>query len=260
MSERRKTFQIGSSRPAGSGLLDELIGAVPPQPSAPAPVAAGNKFVSELGPDSPLEAIEDRIRTSTNEYVAEVGRLLGYVRDRELWRKAATPYNSWDEYLRLRWDWTRQYANLLIRMVPVIEACSPHSDRPINGGQGKALLRVVERHGIDAAVEVFKATPGRRSAAALEKTAVRLGYLEPEEKPKPAEPSFAELWARFEPVLPVVRDLPALADLAKAAPERGMELAWEFSRAVQEIKEDLPEELRERLERAVLEGKPPLEE
>jgi hypothetical protein len=206
--------------------------------------------------------IENRITTVTNEYVAEVGRLLGLVRDNELWKKAEMPYGSWPEYLRVRWNWTPQYANLLIRLVPVVKALSPYSDRPINAGQGKAIWPVwMQEDGERKAVEVFKATPGKKSAAAIQRMAIAMGYLEgeleDEQDEGPAARPASAVWERFNTVLPVIEDHDGLRSLMREAPEMGLSFGFKLARAVEEIKADLTEEQRVLLERAVTEGKPP---
>lgn len=199
-----------------------------PEPVETVPVGgAGNKFVSQLSADSPLEEIEGRITAATNEYVAEVGTLLGLVRDNNLWEKTETPYTSWEEYLRLRWNWTPQYANLLIRLAPVVQALSPHSDRPINAGQGKAIWPIwTQDDGPRKAIEVFQATPGKKSAAAITRTAVSMGYVE-EEKPA-AMPAKAGVvvprsLVRFREFAELVsdRDGEHLIEAAKADPDWG---------------------------------------
>ncbi|SDL75438.1 hypothetical protein SAMN05421874_128102 [Nonomuraea maritima] len=216
-------FTVASTQPeTGSSVLDELIGAVPAQSPAP----AGNKFVSQLDANSPLDEVESRITAATNEYVVEVGTLLGLVRDNEMWRKSETPYTSWEEYLRIRWDWTPQYANLLIRLVPIVQAVSPHSDRPVNAGQGKALWPIwTQDGGHDKAVEVFKQTPGKKSAAAITRTAVALGYIDEETKPQKEARAAAPpaVLSRFREFADLVSegDGKHLIEAAKADPDWG---------------------------------------
>lgn len=221
MAKAKAKFTVGSTRPqTGSGVLDELIGVVPAQ-AAPSEEPARNKFVSQLDANSPLEEVESRITAATNEYVVEVGTLLGLVRDNEMWRKSETPYSSWEEYLRIRWDWTPQYANLLIRLVPVVQAVSPYSERPINAGQGKALWPIwTQDGGREKAIEVFKATPGKKSAAAITRTAISLGYLTEEPKARP-EPSAPPVLSRFREFAELLDDGHGrkLIEAAKADPD-----------------------------------------
>ncbi|MGW4639631.1 hypothetical protein ACWEN6_13940 [Sphaerisporangium sp. NPDC004334] len=213
----------GDQAAAPQQALAEAEAASPVQLPAAVEVL-GNKFVSQLDADSSLQDIETRITTITNEYVAEVGQLLGLVRDNEKWSTA--DYTSWEEYLRLRWDWTPQYANLLIRLVPMVKALSEYSDRPINASQGKELWPVwTQDDGRSKVIEVFKATPGKKSGAALKRTAIAMGYLtqEPEGAPAPSDPPLPRSYARFREFAELVneRDGAHLIEVAKADPDWG---------------------------------------
>ncbi|MEV0149967.1 MULTISPECIES: hypothetical protein [unclassified Nonomuraea] len=264
-------FNIGSTKPtAATSVLDELIGKVPTQAApvasegeitgtvVPAPAVA--KFGNELEPPT-LEECEQHIRTVTTQWLIGVGRALRAIRDHELYSQAG--FDSFGSYLRHRLDMGAPQATRLIQAVPVVEALEGRTDREIKEGQARVLVPVL-KHGEHAVREVWDAAArsGYPSAKALERAARDKGYLDaqPEdEEPAapPAPPEKPAVWKRFEPVLPVVRDLRALADLTREAPERSMELAFDLARAFEEIKDDLPDELRAKLEKAVLEGTPP---
>lgn len=202
---------------------------------------SGNKFVSAFDGASTLHELEKAITDVTHQHLIDIGTLLGLIRDHEKWTEGETPYTSWGEYLRIRWNWTRQYANRLISLVPVVKVLAPHADREINAGQAQTLLPVYNRHGQDAVLEIWSATPGNRSAASLEKVALSKGYLEvstqKQVEAKKAIPP--QGWLLFEPVLPLIQDVENLRMLAMEEPERGAEMAAAMRRAADEIEEGL---------------------
>ncbi|MFI7455450.1 hypothetical protein ACIBQX_48885 [Nonomuraea sp. NPDC049714] len=211
-----------------------------------------NKFVVEIDGNSSLEEIENRITTIHRQFYGELGVLLGYIRDGKKWEPSG--YKSWPEYLRIRWNWTASYGNRLILIGPVIQGLAQYSDKEISAGQGHAIAPVWYDVSHDAAIEVWKATPGRKSAAALEKTAIDLGYLQPNTT-KESKNTSSSLWKRYDDALTVLDDEDGLRNLAQDAPEKGFAVAYKLFKVASEIKNDLPEELRAKLE-GELEGEP----
>ncbi|MET7339147.1 hypothetical protein [Nonomuraea sp. NPDC005650] len=216
------------------------------------PADLDNKFVVEIDGNSSLEEIENRIATIHRQFYGELGMLLGYIREGRKWETAG--YKSWPEYLRIRWDWTASYGNRLILIAPVIHGLAPYSDKEINPGQGHAIAPVWHDVSHDAAIEVWKATPGRKSAAALEKTAIEMGYLQSNAKEENRGAS-SSLWKRYDDVLAVLDDEDSRRSLVQHAPEKGFSVAYKLFKAAAEIKNHLPEELRVKLE-GELEGEP----
>lgn len=202
-----------------------------------------NKFVVEISSDSSLEEIENRITTIHRQFYGELGVLLGYIREGKKWETAG--YTSWPEYLRIRWNWTASYGNRLILIGPVIQGLAPYADKEINAGQGHAIAPVWYDVSHEAAIKVWQSTPGRRSAAALEKTAIEMGYLQPSAAKEEPE---APLWKRYDDALAVLDDRESRRTLIHDAPERGFAVAYKLFKAAAKIKEELPEELRVRLE------------
>ena len=205
-----------------------------------------NKFVVELDANSSLEEIENRITTIHRQFYGELGVLLGYIRDGKKWEIAG--YKSWPEYLRIRWNWTASYGNRLILIGPVIQGLAPHADKEINAGQGHAIAPVWYDVSHDAAIEVWNATPGRKSAAALEKTAIEMGYLQPSTTAEESTNTSSSPWKRYDDALAALDDEEGLRNLVHDAPEKGFAVACKLLKTASEIKKDLPEELRVKLE------------
>ncbi|MEU4834138.1 hypothetical protein [Streptosporangium sp. NPDC023615] len=210
MSGNPKTFNLGSTLSDTAGLIDDLFRdgqdqAAPPVPVQSSPANAGeatgleqteagvlasvdDKFVIASAADPftrklaagvipTLEDCEQHIVALTTQWLLGVGRALVVIRDYE--RFLEKGYSSFTSYIRAEHQWHPTYVSRVIADIPVLEALSRHGvDRDVNEGQATALRPVWEKHGEEALFEVWDATPGKRSAAALEQTARAKGYLD----------------------------------------------------------------------------------
>ncbi|WP_336214306.1 hypothetical protein [Nonomuraea sp. LPB2021202275-12-8] len=255
---------------------------MPAQPSPP----GINKFV-EASPDAlpiarvlgegrepSLEDCERQIAHVTNQWLIGTSEALTYIHANELWRKAkGVIYDSWKGYLRHRLDMTPQRAHQLMKARRSALAVAPVAKCEIKEGHTRVLERIYEAVGKtdmlpdEAAAEAACKTvwqtaakqTGRPSAAALERVAVREGYLESASEPEPPAlpPAPSPAWQRIAPALQVVQDLAPWKDLVKDAPAKGFEAAYYLMKAANEIGTDLGEEGRKLLQQAVLDGKLP---
>ncbi|WP_436764316.1 hypothetical protein [Streptosporangium sp. V21-05] len=210
MSGNPKTFDLGSTLPDTAGLMDDLFRdgqdqttpTVPVQsPPANADETAGSgqteagavalvddKFVITTVADPftrklaagivpTLEDCEQHIVAITTQWLLGIGRALAVIREHE--RFLDKGYSSFTSYIRAEHQWHPTYVSRVIADIPVLEALSRHGvDRDVNEGQATALRPVWEKHGEEALFEVWDATPGKRSAAALEQTARAKGYFD----------------------------------------------------------------------------------
>ncbi|MEV4249334.1 hypothetical protein AB0J63_38705 [Streptosporangium canum] len=253
-------FNIGSTRPgAGAGVVDELIGKVPTQEPAPSVTAdekgvngtavqAVDKFVTAPTPDAfvdkfvngvvpTLEDCERHIAAITTQWLLGVGRALAAIRDHELFQEKG--YTSFTAYLRTEHPWHPSYVSRVIANIPVVEALERHgADRDLNEGQATAIRPVWEQHGEEALFEVWDATTGKRSAAALVRVARAKGYLDPVDEQAQARSALSGL-AQFRPVLKALSDLRALRQAALESPEGARELAATLRTALAELEADL---------------------
>lgn len=96
------------------------------------------------------------------------GSALRIMYKRELWRET---HDSFEAYANEIWEFSRQYAYLLIAMAPLAERMVARTDR-LSERQVRALHPYAERHGLDAADLVFATVvdteSGRVSGALLD--------------------------------------------------------------------------------------------
>ncbi|GHE31649.1 hypothetical protein GCM10017673_38000 [Streptosporangium violaceochromogenes] len=225
-SKNGPRFTIGSSRPSGAGVMEELIGKTPA--SRPAPTSNEDASPPSLptvakfgnGGVPTLEECEQHISAVTTQWLLGVGRALRAIRDHELYRRGG--YDSFSSYLRQRWDMAPPQATRVIQSVPVVEALQGRTDREIKEGQARILVPVEREHGADAVREVWDAAAhsGHPSAKALERIARAKGYLPPAEEEQQALPPTA----RPAPITEMQQalrafSLPALREAAQQAPE-----------------------------------------
>jgi hypothetical protein len=148
------------------------------------PVAAAptDTFVEKMsgGVVPTLEDCERHITTVTMQWLLAVGRALEAIREHELFQEKG--YTSFTAYIKAEHPWHPSYVSRVIADIPVVEALAEHGvDRDLNEGQATAIRPVLETHGRDALYEVWDATQGKKSAAALVRVARSKGYLALEE-------------------------------------------------------------------------------
>lgn len=81
------------------------------------------------------------------------GKALQIIRDARLYR---VDYATFEAYCEERWGIHRRYADRLIQAWPVAEILSPIGLKKLTEGQVRELVPVNERHGMDAAVLVYR--------------------------------------------------------------------------------------------------------
>jgi hypothetical protein len=240
-------------------------------PSATLPIA---RALHE-GREPTLEDCEQQMVIVTNQWLIATSEALTYIHAGKKWQKSkGIVYSSWQDYLRHRWDgMTKQRAHQLMKAGRSAAAVAPVAKSEIKESHARVLERIFEAVGTndllpdEAAAEaacrkVWQAAArqsGRPSAAALEKVAIREGFLPLGEEPKKPElpPADPPAWQQIAPVLKAVQDLQAWKNLVKDAPAKGFEAAYLLMKTANEIGNDLGDEARKLLEKAVLEGKLP---
>jgi hypothetical protein len=245
-----------SAVPADSpSVLDDLLSVprqTPPQPPTEgepltgtvvskfvndAPAAVTDAFVSKFvnGDVPTLDECEQHISRVTTQYLIGVGRALAAIRDHQLYKQRG--YTSFGDYLAAEQPWKPPYVSRIISALPVVEALARHgAERDVNEAQATALRPVLETHGEDALFEVWDATVGKRSAAALVRVARARGYLPPvDDTDQPAQPAAL---ARVSAALRQM-SLPLMRSIALQYPEVAADVADRLEEIAREIRADL---------------------
>jgi hypothetical protein len=90
--------------------------------------------------------------TTLRDAFIDAGKALENIRDRRLYRE---PYKSFETYCRERWGMSRVQADRLIRAWRIAVKLKPIGFNPVES-QMRPIVPVRERHGLDAAVTVYR--------------------------------------------------------------------------------------------------------
>ncbi|HEX4815833.1 MAG TPA: hypothetical protein VFV66_24065 [Nonomuraea sp.] len=266
------------------------VATVPARPESvdgkPVPQGAGiNKFVDASalpiaqalsdGREPTLEDCEQQIVVVTNQWLIAAADALARIHDGELWRQAkGIIYDSWKGYLQHRHNMSPQRAHQLMKARRSAAAVAPVAQSEIKEGHTRVLEKIFEQVGQsdllpdEAAAKAAcrkvwmtaAGQSGRPSAAALERAAVREGYIAApteDRKPPALPPADPPAWQRVAPAVAVAQDLGTLKALMEDAPAKGFEVAFYFMRAAHEMANDLGDQGRKTLEQAVMDGELP---
>jgi hypothetical protein len=194
-----------------------------------------NKFVDGQVPT--LAECEQYITDVTHQWLLGVGLALKAIRDNELW-KSSDAYDSFESYVRYRWDMTRQRAHQLIKSVRVVAIIAPHADREIKEGQTRPLDLILEKHG--------EGDDGKGKVLEVWQSAIQTG--------KPTAEALLRI-ARAKGFLPAAEQTPTsrldddhaaaaeLAQLRKAVKGLHSKLGQEVARRYPEVAREVADEL-----------------
>lgn len=200
-----------------------LPAAVPDDPFAPQPVdpaaVTGSRTVRlavfEAAIDRAKERAGTTLRAARARFVVEAGTALRAIRDEDggLYKET---YDTFEDYIRYRWDMDRTRAYQLIDAAPVMLIMLKIFDTAPVESHARVLAPVLRGHGEPAVREVYVAvrTTGEKvTADAIREAADRLNYLPQQAPPEETEaelktehtPSEARSLARLEQGLALLR-------------------------------------------------------
>ena len=150
------------------------------------PVASEALSIAEV---QSLEHYEEIISQGIKTFV-EVGHALVIIRDERLYRER---HQTFEDYLRQRWDLSSPYAYRLMDASAVVEHLLPiGSTLPVNEAQARPLTTLAPEQQVEVWQEAVKTAPaGKVTAAHVKNTVKRLktGTTEPKvHKPKMQQP------------------------------------------------------------------------
>ena len=199
-----------------------------PSTDAVSPIGDIGAEAEMTGPLSPaevqtLEHYEQIIDQGIKTFV-KVGHALAVIRDERLYRER---HQTFEDYLRQRWDLSRPHAYRMIEAAVVVEHLSPIGDIvPVNESQARPLAGLDPEQQVAVWQEAVKTAPsGKVTAAHVKNTVKRLkqGTTEPKvhkpkmQQPEPTPPSRQRVQDGLFAVLQMVRDdnaWPLLGELA----------------------------------------------
>lgn len=197
----------------------------------------------EAAIDEAKETAGQTLKAARARFVVEAGTALRAIRDEDggLYR---VTHETFEDYIRQRWDMDRTRAYQLIDAAPAMLAMSKIFDTAPVESQARALAPVLEAHGEEAVREVVVAVRqagDKLTAAALKGAALRLRYIPeqpaagpddaPAEQPSEHTPEQARALVRLEQGLAALRGAHralrgrVISDALAADPERGRMLA-----------------------------------
>jgi hypothetical protein len=247
----RAALLTGARSRVAAPAVNPLLPAQPetPDPFAPRPLdpaavtgtdeqrlAAFEAAISEA-----QETAAGSLKAARARFVVEAGTALRAIRDDTLFRLT---HETFEDYIRQRWDMDRTRAYQLIDAAPVMLVMSKIFDTAPVESQARALAPVLAAHGEVAVREVVAAarqSGDKVTVKAIRGAADRLNYLPPP-APAPAEgqpaepvtehtPEQARALVRLEQGLAALRGAHralrgrVIADALEADPERGQVLA-----------------------------------
>uniref|UniRef100_UPI003F49735A hypothetical protein n=1 Tax=Microtetraspora malaysiensis TaxID=161358 RepID=UPI003F49735A len=228
-------------------VLPPSSGMIPDEPEfalAPADADVESQFHHYESLISRARGKVETVLTKAERYWRlTAGPALQEIRDNALYQGAG--FASFERYVAERWGMSRPRAYQLIDSVRAMKALGPVTSEVPNERQLRAIVPVVDQHGVEAAQAVWKLAEerGRTSGAALEQAAIDLKYRAAlAAPPEPEATPVVLAWPRYEPMLRELEDLRGLRQVAAEAPDRARELATKFRKAAAELEADLPKD------------------
>jgi hypothetical protein len=144
-----------------------------------------------------LERLEGIIRRNQQSFY-EIGMALREIRDKELYRDVLG-YETYEAYVKARWDFSRRNAYYLMDASTVIENVNQGSQipAPTNERQVRPLTKLPPEQQPEAWQQAVATAPDGKVTAAHVQRIVKgmMGEEKPKPAPKPQEPSDAMAFA-----------------------------------------------------------------
>lgn len=177
---------------------------------------------------SDLNRIESEIQNDETAFLRTADNLIE-IRERQLYGIMA---DTFEEYVRIRWGWTKQRAYQLIAARNVVDSL-PTKSQPVVDSERKAraLVDVPEKQRAAVVREAVKETPnGKPTARHIEEAAERVTAPKPSQKPPakeilvdetgwPVPDNLEKLWDRIPEVKDKLLALSSLRGLLRRVKE-----------------------------------------